>query len=263
MMLSTSQNKKAPAIRGKWLAAGLAAVFWLAVWQLLASFVRQSVILSPPLEVFGVLLKLMGKSSFWLTVGMSFLRIIGGYAAGVLLGVILTLLTQKSWLAAVLIRPLMSVLKATPVASFIILLLFFAANSAIPVMITAIMVCPLIWANCVKGLEETDRELLEMAQVFALSKRWQRKEIYLPSLLKFFLPAAVTAMGLAWKAGIAAEVLAAPPLSVGGMLYRAKIYLETPEMLAWTLCVILISMCLERLLALFFKRIEARGRRLA
>ena len=37
----------------------------------------------------------------------------------------------------------------------------------------------------------------------------------------------------------------------------------TPEMLAWTLCVILISMCLERLLALFFKRIEARGRRLA
>ena len=73
----------------------------------------------------------------------------------------------------------------------------------------------------------------------------------------------VAVPGLAWKAGIAAEVLAAPPLSVGGMLYRAKIYLETPEMLAWTLCVILISMCLERLLALFFKRIEARGRRLA
>ena len=259
-MHSTTPNK-IPAKGKKILAAGLAAVFWLAVWQLLASFVRQSVVLSPPLEVFGVLLRLMGEGNFWLTVGASFLRILLGYAAGILLGALLAVLTHASRLAAVLIRPLMSVLKATPVASFIILLMFFASNGSIPVVIVCIMVCPLIWANCLKGIEETDRELLEMAQVFELSGKFKRRAIYLPSALSYFLPAAVTAMGLAWKAGIAAEVLAAPPLSVGGMLYRAKIYLETPEMLAWTLCVIAVSMCLERLLALLIRRLEARGRR--
>lgn len=247
----------------KWLAAGLSAIFWLSVWQLLASFVRQSVVLSPPLEVFGVLLKLMGTGNFWLSIGCSFLRILAGYLAGVLLGTGLAVLTHASRAAAALIGPLMSVLKATPVASFIILLLFFASNGSIPVIISGIMVCPLIWAACVKGLEETDRELLEMARIFELSASWRSREIYLPSLLGYFLPSAVTAMGLAWKAGIAAEVLAAPPLSVGGMLYRAKIYLETPEMLAWTFCVIVISMCLEHLLAVLVQRLNARGRRSA
>ena len=261
MMRSTLRNKKAPIRGSKWFAAGLAAVFWLAVWQLLASLVKMNVVLSPPLEVFRVLFRLIQEGKFWLTIGASFLRILCGYAAGILLGSVRAVLPHVSRLAAVRIRPLMSILKATPVASFIILLLFFATNNSIPLIIVCIMVCPLIWANLVRGIEETDRELLEMAQVFALSKKWERKEIYLPSVLKFFLPASVTAMGLAWKAGIAAEVLAAPPLSVGGMLYRAKIYLETPEMLAWTLCVILISMCLERLLTVLFGRIETAGRR--
>lgn len=261
MMLSSTQNKKTSAKGKKWLAAGLAALFWLSVWQLLALSVNQSVVLSPPLEVFRTLGQLIGTGSFWLTLGASFLRILTGFAAGVLLGMLLAALSCLSRIAKALIQPLMSVLKATPVASFIILLLFFSKNQYIPSLIVCIMVMPILWASCVKGIGETDRELLEMAQVFALSGKWKLKAIYLPSLSGYLLPALLTAMGLAWKAGIAAEVLAAPPSSVGGMLYRAKIYLETPEMLAWTLCVILISMGLERLLAALVARLEGRGRR--
>ena len=251
MMRSTLRNKKAPIRGSKWFAAGLAAVFWLAVWQLLASLVKMNVVLSPPLEVFRVLFRLIQEGKFWLTIGASFLRILCGYAAGILLGSVLAVLTHVSRLAAVLIRPLMSILKATPVASFIILLLFFATNNSIPLIIVCIMVCPLIWANLVRGIEETDRELLEMAQVFALSKKWERKEIYLPSVLKFFLPASVTAMGLAWKAGIASEVLALPKNAIGSGMYYSKLYLETADLFAWTLVVVIFSFIFEKIMHVF------------
>ena len=229
-------------------AAIAVAAFWLLIWQLLAMLIGKEVVLSPPLTVIRTLIRLMGTADFWLSLGATFLRILLGYGLGVVLGGALAFACWKSRIARQLLTPFMSVVRATPVASFIILLLFLARNQAIPVIIAALMVMPLIWANCLKGIEETDRGLLEMGQVFELTRGWQIRYIYGPSVKAFFLPAAVTGLGLAWKAGVAAEVLAAPSHSVGGMLYRAKIYLENPEMLAWTLCVVAVSMGLEHLL---------------
>ena len=229
-------------------AAGVAA-FWLLVWQLLAVLIGKDVVLSPPLTVFGTLVRLMGTGEFWLTVGATFLRILLGYGLGAALGLGLGLAAWKSRIVRRLLAPFISVVRATPVASFIILLLFLARNQWIPVIIAALMVMPLVWTACLQGIEETDGALLEMGRVFELSHGWQLHHIYGPSVRAFLRPAAVSGLGLAWKAGVAAEVLAAPEHSVGGMLYRAKIYLENPEMLAWTLCVVAVSMGLERWLA--------------
>lgn len=248
------QGEPKRTVPSGWLSSLLAAAFWLLVWQLASMLVNQEVVLSPPLTVFKALWRLMGTEQFWLSLGASFLRIIGGFLLGALLGSALALLCWRIGLARLLISPSMSVVRATPVASFIILLLFMARNSLIPVIIAALMVMPILWANVLKGLEETDEDLLEMGRVFDLSKGWQLRHIYGPSVMAFFLPAALTGLGLAWKAGIAAEVLAAPTHAVGGMLYRAKIYLENPDMLALTLCVILISMGLEKLLKKLMER---------
>ena len=235
--------------KGRKIAAALGvAGFWLLIWQLLALLVGREVVLSPPLTVFKTLGEMVQEGSFWLALGASLLRILAGFVLGVLLGAALGLLTAFCRPLRVLFSPFMSVVKATPVASFIILLLFFMGNQWIPVLIAALMVMPIIWAGVMKGIEETDRGLLEMGRVFELGWSWQLRHIYGPSVKAFFRPAALTALGLSWKAGIAAEVLAAPEHSLGGMLYRAKIYLENPRMLALTLCVILLSMGLELLL---------------
>lgn len=252
MRISTIQSKH-PKLK-KAAVAVLAAAFWLGVWQLAAVLINEQIVLSPPLTVFKTLFSLAGTWEFWLTVALTALRIFAGYALGVLLGVAFAVLTKVSRVAYALFSPMMSVIKATPVASFIIMLLFFSPNGYIPTVISFLMVFPMIWANTFKGIEETDVKLLETAKVFGLSRRATLREIYLPSVEPYFVPAALTSLGFAWKAGVAAEVLASPKHSVGGMLYRAKVYLETPEMLAWTLCVIIISMLLEWLLSSLLKR---------
>ena len=83
--------------------------------------------------------------------------------------------------------------------------------------------------------------------------------IIVPSLRPALRSAALTSIGLAWKSGIAAEVLAQPSKAIGSQLYYAKIYLETPELFAWTLSVIFFSILIEKLVRTFLKRQEGKA----
>ena len=77
--------------------------------------------------------------------------------------------------------------------------------------------------------------------------------LYIPSLAPYFLAACKSSLGMAWKAGIAAEVLAVPKNAIGTELYYAKTYLETPTMFAWTLVIILLSIIFEKLFVWFIE----------
>jgi NitT/TauT family transport system permease protein len=116
------------------------------------------------------------------------------------------------------------------------------------IFIVFLMVMPIIWANLVEGIRKTDRQLLEMARLFKMN-RWRRiRLIYLPSISPFLISAVSTSLGLGWKAGIAAEVLSTPDLSLGKSLYESKIYLETQDLFAYTAVIIILSMVLEKLI---------------
>ena len=82
--------------------------------------------------------------------------------------------------------------------------------------------------------------------------------MYLPHCLPYFSAGALTSLGLAWKAGIAAEVLCTPNHSIGKQVYDAKVYMETAEVFAWTLVVILLSLALEKLLKHCLERRDRR-----
>ena len=45
---------------------------------------------------------------------------------------------------------------------------------------------------------------------------------------------------------MAAEVIGLPKGSIGERLYQAKIYLDTPDLFAWTAVIILVSLVFER-----------------
>ena len=94
-----------------------------------------------------------------------------------------------------------------------------------------------------------------MGRMFRLSRTALFRQIYVPSLAPYLSAACATGLGLAWKAGVAAEVLANTRLSLGGKIYAAKIYLETPDLFAWTAVVIAMSVALEKLVSLALRRV--------
>ena len=160
-----------------------------------------------------------------------------------------------------LFYPLISLVKATPVASFIILALVWIKKNGVPVFITFLIVLPIVWSNVSEAINNTDKSMLEMAKVFRFGRLKTVKYIYVNSVLPYFAAGCTTALGLAWKAGVAAEVIALPQSSVGFHLYRAKITIETADLFAWTLVVIILSVLLEKLIVALLKKIRKGNER--
>ena len=234
-------------------------LFWLLIWQLAAALVGQELLLPSPLRVARELLRLAGGAEFWLTVAQSIRRVLTGIASAVLLGILLALLTHKSALFRALLSPVMTLVKSTPVASFIILALVWLGRDVVPPVIAALMVLPVVWANVSQGLDGIDPQLLELAQVCRLPRGRVFRRITLPSVLPHLRAALCSALGLGWKAGVAAEILTVPARSIGKRIYEAKIYLETTELFAWTAAVVLLSLVIERLLLRLVGRIGKKG----
>ena len=234
-------------------------LFWLLIWQLAAALAGQELLLPSPLRVARELIRLAGGAEFWLTVAQSIRRVLTGIVSAVLLGILLALLTHKSAVLRALLSPVMTLVKSTPVASFIILALVWLGRDVVPPVIAALMVLPVVWANVSQGLDGIDPQLLELAQVFRLPRRRVFRRITLPSVLPHLRAALCSALGLGWKAGVAAEILTVPARSIGKRIYEAKIYLETTELFAWTAAVVLLSLVIERLLLRLVGRIGKKG----
>ena len=241
--------------RKKLLSIGAA----LLVWQLAASLVRLEILFPTPVEVAKALLELVTTRDFWQTVLFSLLRIAAGFTIAFVLANLLAFpAARHSWLAA-LLSPYVVTIKTVPVASFIILCLIWLRGSSLPTFISFLMVFPLLYTNLLEGIRHTDRKLLEMAQVFRVPERRRLRYIYLPQVRPYLLSASNVGLGMAWKSGIAAEVIAIVSGSLGSKLYEAKINLEVPRLLAWTVVIVAASVAMEKLvmalLRLAFRRL--------
>ena len=238
----------------------LPVLFWLGVWQLAAAAVGQELLLPGPAAVGRRLLELAAGAVFWQTALASLLRIFGGLLLGVALGALLAGLTAWVPLLDWVLTPAVKVVRATPVASFILLVYLWVERGRVPGLISALMVLPVVWGNVTRGIAETDPRLLELARAYGFGRGRTLRRIYIPSVLPYFASGCRTALGLAWKAGVAAEVLCQPRLAIGTRLYRAKITLETPDVFAWTVVVIALSFLLEGALGVALRRL-GRGQK--
>jgi NitT/TauT family transport system permease protein len=224
------------------------AAFWLGVWQLLSLRVGNGLLLPGPAAVLLRLGQLALTAPFWKATAFSLLRVVAGSLLAVVLGTLLAVLCCRWKVADALFAPFVTVIKSTPVASFIVLLLLFLGRDLLPVVIVVLMALPVIWGNVCAGIRSTDPLLLRTAKVFGFSRGRTLRRVYLPSVMPYFLSACRTALGLGWKSGIAAEVLTVPAVSIGKLLMEAKQYWEVTDLFAWTLAVILCSLVIEKVL---------------
>ena len=235
--------------------------FWIGFWFLAARITGSELLLPSPMQVLLRLLQLSLTATFWKTILLSLARVIAGIAGGAVVGVFLALLTERFPPAKELFSPVMTLVKTTPVASFIILALIWLGRDILPSFIAGLMVLPVVWANLSAGIESIDRSFLELAKVYKLPKKCIFRRITVPSVLPHFRAALSSALGLGWKAGIAAEVLTVPQMSIGKNIFESKLYLETTDLFAWTLAVILLSLILEKLLLQFTGKRQEKGER--
>ena len=235
------------------------ALFWIAVWWIAALLVGKEVLLPSPAATAKVFAALCTEASFWQICGWSLLRILAGLLLGAAAGVLLAIFTSAFRPAHMLLSPLLSIVRSTPVASFIVLALVWFGRGQVPSFAASLIVLPVVWSSVTAAITEADRQLIEMMQVFSFDPLKRLRHFYIPAVTPAFAAAFRTSLGLAWKAGVAAEVLCTPAFAIGKSLHDAKVYLETAELFAWTITVILLSLLLENLFGFLYKKLEKRG----
>ncbi|MBY4798265.1 ATP-binding cassette domain-containing protein [Collinsella sp. AGMB00827] len=236
-----NDDKSLPHIWRRGAIIGL----WLVVWQIADAYIHNRLILTGPLRAVTALSSLAMKAEFWLACSASLIRIASGFFLSVSIGILLAVVAHRSRLVRDLVEPVMSLLRTIPVVSIIIMLLIWVGNQLLMVYLAFTVVLPFIYTGVLAGLDSADPEMLEVARIFGISKWRVFLYIYRPACMAHLTSACKLGLGMSWKSGIMAEVLAVPKPSVGKGMALARTYLNTPDLFAWTLVVMLMSWIFE------------------
>lgn len=227
----------------------VAAVFWIIIWQLGIMLVNRSLLIPipTPLTTVQALWRLLGSGAFYETVGLSVLRIVTGFLAALLVGSVCALAAAKWEWFHDLTAPVLQIIRAVPVASFTILVFLWVTRGRIPTLISFLTVLPVVWANVESGVRSVDTKLVEMANIFGLSRRGILREITFPTVRPYLTSAITTGLGFAWKSGVAAEVICRTDHSLGDLLWVGKTAIDYDEVFAVTLTIAGLSVGLQAL----------------
>ena len=253
MTISITALKKKIAGRGVKIWA---VALWLVVWQLLAMVVDQEILLVSPVSMLARWFELISQADFWARVAFSSLRIFEGLILGVALGSVLGVIAARFQWFKDLMTPLISVIRAIPVASFIILALAWVSEKSLSAFISFMICFPVFYTNVLNGAKSVSPHLVEMGRVFRLSPVKRFRTIFVPTVFPYLKTAFNVSVGLAWKSGTAAELITVPNGSIGELLHQAKIFLETADNLAWAFTIILLSLLFEGACRLILNIVE-------
>ena len=238
------------------LKALSAILFWVVVWEIAALAVGNDFLLpSVPATAEELILLLRSPASYKVML-LTLLRVGLGLILGIILGTLLGVLCRKSSVLESLVSPAVSVIKSTPVASFIIFLWVIMNGDLLSVFIAFLMVLPIIYQNVINAYSSIDKDLSEVCDVFKFNRIKRFKLLVFPTLTSFLVPAIITSAGLAWKAEIAAEIIAYTKNSIGQRINDAKYDMNTPRVFAWTVIVIVFSLILEKVTKMLLGRLK-------
>ncbi|MCM1114279.1 MAG: ABC transporter permease subunit [Clostridium sp.] len=236
------------------LTAG-SIVFWIIFWQIGASFSNQKLLLKIPLPLATVraFAENCTQPDFWAVIAESLLNIILGFLTAVIIGTVGGLLAGHSNLFKRLSSPILHMVRAVPVAAFIIVAWLWIPAGILPSFISFLMVLPIIWSHVDAGLSSIDKDIVEMANVYNMPKLHIITKIKLPFILPQLRTGCITGLGIAWKAGVAAEIITSPTRTLGALLSRAKTSIDYEQVFAITLTIIILSISMEYLLKIVWK----------
>ncbi len=240
-----------------YLKMGLIILFWLILWEAADRIIDNRIVLSGPIHILQALFTQVGHSDFWVICTSSFLRITVGFILSFIAGFVLAIICYRFKFIREFIEPIMLTLKTVPMISFVIMLLIWVGNQALTIYLSFLIVLPLIYTSTLAGFMNVDKDMLEMSEVFKLSKWKKFLYIYRPSFMPFLLSSCRVALGMSWKSGIMAEVIGTPKPSIGREMYAAKTYLQTADLFAWTIVVIILSILFEKVFMYILKKLNA------
>lgn len=212
---------------------------------------NSEIILPAPLRVLSELAALVALKDFWQTLGFTLLRWLCGIAPAFIVGTLVAALCERSRRLEAFLSPLLNTVKSVPIVAVILITLVWFSASAVPSVAVFLATFPVALENTRAAISGIDKRLIEMAEVYGFSVGKKLRLVWLPSVLPNLMAALKTCSGVGLKAVVVAELVVRPGFySIGAQMQTARVTLETADLLAWTLLIVLLGYLFDRLLEL-------------
>lgn len=220
---------------------------WLCLWQLAAWAVGTNLLLAGPLDTLQALWRMATRGELCVKVLWSFGRIIIGFVLAYLTALLLAYGAWRLPRFEIFLHPALLAIKSTPVVCVVVMLLIWFGAPWVSTCCVFLVVLPATYFSALEGLHALEQVKLKMLRLYRLSPLQQLGAYMWPALQSYLLASANITVGMSWKAGVAAELIGNPAGSIGERIYQAKIVLETADVFAWTIVVVVLAYVCEKL----------------
>lgn len=235
-------QRSEPVFSRKALFSFLGLALLVGLWQT-AAMVMSRLIISSPIDAGQALSRMISDPVFvWDHFLITLQRVLSGVllgsAAGFSLGIIAGLYQEVKYM----LEPLRWLLMSIPaVVVVVVAMLWFGMGSTMVIVISSVFLTPVVYVSTVKGMEELDDNILEMAQVYRFPFLMKIKNIYLPSITAPLCSALVLVVCNGVRVAILAEVMGANE-GIGFRLAYARVNLDIPDVFSCVLlCLVLVG----------------------
>jgi NitT/TauT family transport system permease protein len=222
-------------------------VVWLILWEMLTLAIHSKLIMAGPVETAAAFVRLVTKIDFYKCMGYSACRVLFGFLIALFGALLLAAASYKYPVLGSFFAPMLLLMRSIPVASFVIIALLWMGSKNLSVLIVVFVALPVLYSQIMSGFQNVEKKYMELAEVFEFTLWTKICAIYVPAMGEGFTASCRLAVGMSFKAGIAAEVIAGSRGSIGEQLYLAKLYFSTGELFAWTVVIVGLSFICEQL----------------
>ena len=229
----------------------LAAI--LVGWTLLSRRYGAYVLPAPWSIVTGFA-EIVRTGEIWTHAAASLYRIAIGFGLAVLVSLAMGLAAFLSRTARTVVADVLAILNSTSVFVWIVVsLIWFGLSNWAPIFTTFMITLPVVASNIVEGVENVDRRLLEMGDVYRLSGRQKFTAIVVPSTLPYLVAGMKVGFGLALKVSVVAEIFGVTS-GIGYVMNYSREILATQMVFVWALVMILVMTATDKLVFDAFSR---------
>ncbi len=237
----------------QWLSQVILFIAFILLWQLL-SLGRKTLIFPSPLEVVQALAAIITGRQFIPSVLNTVKAVLISFAAAFLPALALGTASKFVPLLNKTMESISGIIRSVPTVAIILMALLLLPVSITPIVICFFVVFPVLYTNISEGLISTDPQLLEMAQIYRISRERVIRSIYIPSLKPFIAAGCRSALGLSFKIMVTAEVFNfVTHNTIGAQMYLHKIQIDLAGIIAWTIIVIVLSLLFDFALKKLFE----------
>jgi NitT/TauT family transport system permease protein len=216
----------------------------VGIWWLFSLSVPHY-ILPGPVRVWEALKRIAAGGDLWSNLGITLWRVTVGFVIAALVSLPFGILLGANKRLGEFFEPVIPVMNTVSSAIWAIFaIIWFGISNATTIFVVFMTAMPLIITNVWQGTRSVNAEFIELAQVLRMPKWKVMTKIYLPTILPYFFSGARLAFGFGWRVSLVAETIGSSS-GVGYRLRQAADLIQTDQVFAWTLTLVIMMATLE------------------